>query len=61
MRERENEKSTNFSGEKQKTAKIDPEGTSGPIWLVVVPLVLSYLWLHSSFKKLVNIMTSQGR
>ena len=29
LRERENEKSTNFSGEEQKTSKIDPEGTFG--------------------------------
>ena len=29
-----------------KTLKINPEGTCGPIWPGVVPLVLSNLWLY---------------
>ena len=51
---------TNFGGEELYSYKIDPEGTREPTWLVVVPLVFSYLWLHSSIKKLVNMSSSKN-
>ena len=50
-REREAKTITKFP----KFSKINPEGTCGPIWPEVVPLVLSSLWLYYCVKKIVNM------
>ena len=38
-----------------KSWKINPEGTCGPIWPVVIPLVLSPSWLYCGVKEIVDI------
>ena len=51
---RENEKSTKNLLKSDKSLKIDPEGTHGPIGLIFVSFFSSCLWHLDSIKKIVK-------